>query len=135
VRRGCSRRSGRAAGGSQGHSSNIGPPHKVAPAPDRTGGSVQGVTSEEPLLDDPLTDAELTALALGTNTLEPLSDDAEQMMGPLVIGGGALPLWYMPPVVRRAQRRWAAPAVIAVVAAFLLIDAMGLCNTYGLLSL
>ena len=57
------------------------------------------------------------------------------MAGPLVIGGGALPLWYMPPVARRAKRRWAAPVVIAVVAAFLLIDAMGLCNTYGLLSL
>jgi hypothetical protein len=96
---------------------------------------VQGVSTEEPLIDDPLTDAELTALALGTDPLEPLPDDAEQMMGPLVIGGGALPLWYMPPVARRAKRRWAAPVVIAVVAAFLLIDAMGLCNTYGLLSL
>jgi hypothetical protein len=86
-------------------------------------------------LDDPLSDAELTALALGTDQLEPWPDDAEPLTGPLVVGGGALPLWYMPPVMRRAQRRWAAPMVVSVVAAFLLIDAMGLCNTYGLLSL
>lgn len=90
---------------------------------------------DDPHLDEPLTDAELTALALGTDPLEPLPDDTAAMTGPLVIGGGALPLWYMPPVARRARRRWAAPVVIAVVAAFLLIDAMGLCNTYGLLSL
>ncbi len=109
--------------------------HEVAPVLAPADGNVQGVSTEEPLLDDPLTDAELTALALGTDPLGPLPDDAEQMMGPLVIGGGALPLWYMPPVARRAKRRWAAPVVIAVVAAFLLIDAMGLCNTYGLLSL
>jgi hypothetical protein len=37
--------------------------------------------------------------------------------------------------VRSGSRRWKRPVVIAVVAAFLLIDAMGLCNTYGILSL
>jgi hypothetical protein len=74
-------------------------------------------------------------LALGADPLEPLADDAVPVTLPWVIGGGALPLWYMPPVARRAKRRWTAPVVVAVIAAFLLIDAMGLCNTYGLLSL
>jgi hypothetical protein len=93
------------------------------------------VQPEPVTLDDPLTDAELTALALEADPDAPLADDAVPLTGPFVIGGGALPLWYMPPVARRAKRRWTAPLVIAVIGAFLLIDAMGLCNTYGLLSL
>ncbi len=86
-------------------------------------------------LDDPLTDEELTALAMGTDPLQPLPDDAELLSLPMAFGGGALPLWYMPPVARRLRRRWSAPLVVAVIGAFLLIDGMGLCNTYGLLSL
>jgi hypothetical protein len=46
-----------------------------------------------------------------------------------------LPLWYMPPVARSVAGRWRRPIVLTVVAAFLLIDALGLCNTYGVLSL
>ena len=38
------------------------------------------------------------------------------------------------PWSRQGGRRWKAPFVIAVVSAFLLIDLMGLCNTYGVLS-
>ena len=49
--------------------------------------------------------------------------------------GASLPLWYMPPAAGHGGRRWKAPFVIAVVSAFLLIDVMGLCNTYGILSL
>ena len=49
--------------------------------------------------------------------------------------GPSLPLWYMPPIVARGGRRWKTPVVIAIVSAFLLIDAAGLCNTYGILSL
>jgi hypothetical protein len=41
----------------------------------------------------------------------------------------------MPPALSREGRRWKTPFVVAIVSAFLLIDAMGLCNTYGLLSL
>lgn len=86
------------------------------------------------MLDTPLTDEELTALALGSDELEPMPDDEVGAPLPWMLGA-ALPLWYMPPVARRARSRWAAPVVISVVAAFLLIDGMGLCNTYGLLSL
>jgi hypothetical protein len=85
-------------------------------------------------LEDPLTDEELTALALGSEPLESLPESADDIAPPWVIGG-SLPLWYMPPVARHAKSRWAAPLVVGVIAAFLLIDAMGLCNTYGLLSL
>jgi len=40
----------------------------------------------------------------------------------------------MPPAASRGGRGWKAPFVIAVVSAFLLIDLMGLCNTYGILN-
>ena len=49
--------------------------------------------------------------------------------------GASLPLWYMPPAMSRGGRRWKTPFVLAIVSAFLLIDALGLCNTYGILSL
>jgi hypothetical protein len=92
------------------------------------------VQPEDFFFDEPLTDEELTALALGTESCTPMPD-GEDTPALWVVGGGALPLWYMPPVARRMQRRWTAPVVVAVISAFLLIDGMGLCNTYGLLSL
>jgi hypothetical protein len=98
------------------------------------GDTLRAVQPDRLPLEDPLTDEELTALALGSEPLEPLPESADDMAPPWVMGG-SLPLWYMPPVARRARSRWAAPLVVGVIAAFLLIDAMGLCNTYGLLSL
>ena len=82
-----------------------------------------------------LTDAELTALALAADPDAPLAEGAVPIGIHLATLGSTLPLWYMPPVVRHGGRRWKAPFVIAVVSAFLLIDALGLCNTYGILSL
>ena len=41
----------------------------------------------------------------------------------------------MPPAISRGGRRWKTPFVVAIVSAFFLIDALGLCNTYGILSL
>ena len=73
--------------------------------------------------------------ALAADPDEPLSDEAVPIGVHLASLGPSLPLWYMPPALSRGGRRWKAPFVIAVVAAFLLIDAMGLCNTYGVLGL
>jgi hypothetical protein len=85
--------------------------------------------------DDALSDDELTALALAADPLEPLPEDAVPLSMHLAQFGPALPLWYMPATMRMGRgRRWRMPVVIAVVSAFVLIDAMGLCNTYGLLS-
>lgn len=80
-------------------------------------------------------DEELTALALAADPDGPIAEGAVPIGIHLAQLGAALPLWYMPPAVRQGGRRWKAPFVIAVVAAFLLIDAAGLCNTYGILSL
>jgi hypothetical protein len=85
--------------------------------------------------DETLSDAELTALALAADPDAPIADGAVPIGIHLAQLGSALPLWYMPPVVsRQGGRRWKAPFVIAAVSAFLLIDLLGLCNTYGVLS-
>ena len=87
----------------------------------------------------PLTDEELTALALAADP--DASPDPDAVPLDLYLAGSgcslsALPGWYMPPVRgRRSGRRWLLPVVLVVVGAFLLIDAFGLCNTYGVLGL
>jgi len=85
--------------------------------------------------DEALTDEELTRLALAADPDAPLPEGAVPISFHLAQFGQSLPLWYMPPAVHRGGRRWKAPFVLAVVSAFLLIDLMGLCNTYGILSL
>jgi hypothetical protein len=74
------------------------------------------------------TDAELTALALAADPDVPLDEDAIPLTEQ---SGGALPEWYMPPVRARRGRRWRTAVVLAIVAAFLVIEAVGLCSTYG----
>ena len=78
-----------------------------------------------------ITDAELTALALAADPDQPLDPDAAPLS--LIAGPGwsGLPSWYMPPVMIRGASRWRTGVVVAIVAAFLLINALGLCITYG----
>jgi hypothetical protein len=79
-------------------------------------------------------DEELTELALAADPEGPLSPDAVPI--DIYLSQQApLPLWYMPPVSRLRVGRWTRPIVLTVVAAFALIDVLGLCNTYGVLSL
>ena len=85
--------------------------------------------------EGPLTDRELTDLALAADPDAPLPGDAVPIDMHLARFGSTLPLWYMPPAVARGGRRWKTPFVVAIVSAFVLIDALGLCNTYGILSL
>jgi hypothetical protein len=83
-----------------------------------------------------ITDDELTELALAADPDATLPDDAVPIGLHLSRFAAPLPLWYMPPVARsRGGRRWKLPVVLAVVFAFVLIEALGLCNTYGILSL
>ena len=76
-----------------------------------------------------LTDDELTALALAADPDQPLSPDAVPLA--LYEQEGLLPHWYMPPVTVRRVRHWRVPVIWVVIAAFLLVDAFGLCITYG----
>ena len=92
------------------------------------------VKTDQAVRDLGIDDEELTALALAADPDAPISGDAVPIDLYFARLPESLPLWYMPPVVRSGGRRWKLPIVAVVVAAFLLIDAMGLCNTYGILS-
>jgi hypothetical protein len=81
-----------------------------------------------------LSEEQLTELALAADPNAPLPADAVPIDVHLS-KFDPLPLWYMPPVARSGSGRWRRPIVLAVVGAFLMIDALGLCNTYWVLSL
>ena len=94
---------------------------------------------------DQFTDEELTELALAADPDRPLDPDAipigqylaQEPLGQyLAAGAGLLPSWYMAAVTARAgANRWRTIIILAVVAAFVTIEAFGLCSTYGPLSL
>jgi len=81
-----------------------------------------------------VTGEELDALALAADPSAPIPDDAvpyDQVVGS---GPELLPDWYLGHAVTVHASRWRRPVILAVVGAFLLIDAAGLCSTYGFLS-
>ncbi|MEX0664337.1 MAG: hypothetical protein WD598_06145 [Acidimicrobiia bacterium] len=87
---------------------------------------------DDPL--EPLTDDELSALALAADPDADLGDDAVPLAD--VIGDGSaprLPAWYMPAPMGGAAplRGWRRAVVGVVITAFLVITGFGLCNTYG----
>ena len=81
------------------------------------------------------TDAELTVLALAAETGVPLAEGAVPLSEYLGQLPTPLPDWYMPPAMVRGCRRWRIPVVATVVGAFFLIEALGLCSTFGQLNL
>jgi hypothetical protein len=92
--------------------------------------STAGV-SREPDPPEDLTDDELTALALAADPDQPLGADAVPIDIYLARKVTALPEWYMAPVMVRCSGRFGRAVILAVVSAFLLIEAFGLCSTYG----
>jgi len=83
------------------------------------------------LISAGFTDAELTELALAADPDQPLAADATPLELYPDDALGLLPLWYMPPAMARGSRGWRTPVVLAIVVAFLLVDAFGLCITFG----
>jgi len=84
----------------------------------------------------PFTDEELSALALATEAGQRPADDAvplgEYLDAQVTDGAsGLLPAWYMPTPMARMSPRWRTPVVLAIVSAFVLIEAFGLCSTFG----
>ena len=82
---------------------------------------------------EPISDEELTALALADDPERPIDPDAVPVSLYPNVSPGALPLWYMPPVMAGGSVGWRRPVIIGLVLTFLLIDALGLCITYGAL--
>ena len=82
-------------------------------------------------LDQPFTEAELTALALAADPCAPVDYDAVPLSVYLGQAPGLLPQWYMPSPMVRQGSRWRMPVVLVIVAAFVIIEAFGLCSTFG----
>ena len=84
------------------------------------------VTNEERLSDD-----ELTALALGLESVEAVNADTL----PLHFGAYHFPTslgsWYMPPVSSRPISGWRLPVAIVVVATLVVLEVLGLCSVFG----
>ena len=95
----------------------------------------EGPVDETPGVDEmpgTFTDAELTALALAADPDQPLNSDAVPMSDYLSSQSvGLLPEWYMAPAMTRHISRVPQFIVMVVIGAFLLIEAVGLCSTYG----
>jgi hypothetical protein len=100
------------------------------------GGTGERLGEGGPEADEPgFSEEELTALALAADPEAPLSEDAV----PFALFLGQLPLvlpqWYMPPAISSRSTRLRTALVIAIVLAFVMIDAWGLCSTYGSVTL
>ncbi len=80
---------------------------------------------------DQITDQELTALALAAVFDGAVAADAVPIGVFLATEAGPLPDWYMPPVTAGHVGRWRQLVAVVVVGAFALIEAAGLCSTYG----
>jgi hypothetical protein len=76
-------------------------------------------------------DDELAALALAADPAAPLSPDAVPLDIYLEHTAGPLPDWYMPAPTAGHSPRLRRLVILAVVAAFVIIEAAGLCSTYG----
>ena len=92
----------------------------------------------DPAQPAPFTDDELTALALAADPDATADPDAVPLSALLSDSAGSgndrlLPEWYMPsPMgVGRPLRGWRRRVILLVIASFLLINAYGLCSTYG----
>jgi hypothetical protein len=81
-----------------------------------------------------VTGDELDAMALAADPLAPIPDDAVPYDRVIGTGPALLPDWYMGRATAVHASRWRRPVILAVIAAFVLIDGAGLCSTYGIIS-
>src|SRR5438046_9018015 len=91
------------------------------------------IVSADPAVGE-LTDEELVLLALAADPDVEVDDDAIPFWEiASAASDSLLPHWYMPSPMSGARRLrgWRRRVVIALVLAFVLIDAVGLCSTYG----
>jgi hypothetical protein len=84
-------------------------------------------------VDEWVDDDELAELAMAADPDVEVGDDAVPLVDSSGTPLGALPGWYMPPAMARSRllTGWRRRVVLWVVASFILINAYGLCSTYG----
>ena len=91
-----------------------------------------GDTATAVELDQPVSDDELSALALAADPDTAVAPDAVSLWD---LAGwnreALLPAWYMPAPLRASSSRWQRWVIGLVIASFLLINGYGLCSTYG----
>ncbi|MCU1368223.1 MAG: hypothetical protein JWL72_4810 [Ilumatobacteraceae bacterium] len=84
---------------------------------------------------EPITDEELTALALAADPDQTIDDDAVPLTAFQGEFGDILPDWYMPAPASisssRGRRRRNALVGSVIIFSLLFINALGLCITYG----
>jgi hypothetical protein len=78
-----------------------------------------------------ISDEELTRLALASVDEDYIADDAVPLSTYLQNEVTSLPEWYMAPITRGRLGRRGRLVVWGIVLAFLVIEAFGLCSTYG----
>ena len=83
---------------------------------------------------NPISDDELTALALAADPLAPLDEDAVAWNGLMLHRSGLLPDWYMPTPAAIRTGRLPRALVITLIVGFVAINAFGLCITSGFIS-
>lgn len=86
--------------------------------------------------DQVFSDEELSELALAADADVGVADDAvplSEFLGAAGVSGELLPGWYMPAPAGagRLLQGWRRRVVLLIVVSFLLINAYGLCSTYG----
>ena len=86
---------------------------------------------EVEIVEDPISDEELTELALAADPDAPVESDAKPFLVGQRENASVLPQWYMPPAISRRIGGWRVGVIVTIVMAFLAIDAVGLCMTYG----
>lgn len=91
----------------------------------------QDAGGRDPTGSGPLTDAELTRLALAAPLMAFPADDAVPLADFLDQDEGLLPAWYMPTPMIRLRPRWQRAVVLLLIGAFVAIEAAGLCSTFG----
>ena len=82
----------------------------------------------------PISDDELTALALAADPAAPLDEDAVAWNGTMMHRSGLLPDWYMPTPAAMRTGRLPRALVITLIVGFVAINAFGLCITSGFIS-
>lgn len=90
--------------------------------------------SGDTFVPEPLSDEELTALALAADPTAPLDANAVPWYGS-TDSANLLPEWYMPRPTATRRGRGNRFVVLSVVTTLLVICAMGLCVTSGFLTL
>ena len=89
------------------------------------------LSDDEPTDDEWFSEEELARLALAADPDTPVGADAVPWSLHLGQMSTMLPQWYMPPAVSVRRTRWRTALVLAIVLALVMIDAWGLCSTYG----